>query len=471
MRALEGISKTARVALLIAGAIMFTFFAVQTCVAFGWCNASYEIALFGYLCVIAFMPPFFVVVAEILKAKSHAIKYNKYNKKLTSTLISQTHNELFYSGNLAEGAKTLTQETVETIEADRTSIWLYNEDKTSIVCQQLYIGAENSFYNGIELFERDFGPYFEALKINPIIIANDAESHVATSCFTEGYLRPLGIKSMLDVPIVYRGETIGVLCIESLSKRNWEDLEVEFAQLMASIYSFAYSVAETIEAGIETHTKNTYLEHAAKILRHDMHSGINTYIPRGISSLERRLPKETIEALKLEAPLKMLKEGLAHSQKVYKGVYEFTNLVKKDAVLERTESDLQRILLEYLSSTSYISQVKIDSLRIAPVNQALFCTAVDNLIRNGLKYNDSDSKVIHIYMQDGFMCIQDNGRGMTQEELEYLSKPYTRKEGQKERGTGLGLNICIAILGEHGFNVTAEKNSIGTLMKIDFKGQ
>jgi hypothetical protein len=32
--------------------------------------------------------------------------------------------------------------------------------------------------------------------------------------------------------------------------------------------------------------KNTYLEHAAKILRHDMHSGINVYIPRGIGALE-----------------------------------------------------------------------------------------------------------------------------------------------------------------------------------------
>ena len=39
----------------------------------------------------------------------------------------------------------------------------------------------------------------------------------------------------------------------------------------------------------EAKHKNTYLEHAAKILRHDMHSGINTYIPRGIRSLERRL--------------------------------------------------------------------------------------------------------------------------------------------------------------------------------------
>ena len=50
-----------------------------------------------------------------------------------------------------------------------------------------------------------------------------------------------------------------------------------------------------------------------------------------------------------------------------------------------------------------------------------------------------------------------------------LSKPYTRKPNQKESGSGLGLNICIAILQEHGFSVTCEKNDAGTLMKIKIK--
>jgi len=215
--------------------------------------------------------------------------------------------------------------------------------------------------------------------------------------------------------------------------------------------------------------KNTYLEHAAKIIRHDMHSGINTYIPRGVSSLERRLNSETISGLKLESPLKMIKEGLNHTQKVYKGVYEFTNLVKKDAKLSTEPSDLKQILIDYLSNTSYISQVRISDLPTINVNQSLFCTAVDNLIRNGLKYNDNDTKRVEIYMEEDLMIIQDNGRGMTQEEFEHLSQPYIRREGQMESGSGLGLNICVAILKEHGFELTCEKNETGTKMKIKIR--
>ena len=236
------------------------------------------------------------------------------------------------------------------------------------------------------------------------------------------------------------------------------------------VMKIAVDITDKVLQSQEIERKNTYLEHAAKILRHDMHSGINTYIPRGISSLERRLKPEDIQNLKIEAPLKMIKEGLIHTQKVYKGVYEFTNLVKKDAVLDKNECNLKNILDTYLTSTSYKSQILIKDLPTIEVNEALFCTAVDNLIRNGLKYNDSDSKMVTIFMEDNStLIVQDNGRGMTQEEFDHLSKPYTRKTNQKETGTGLGLNICVAILSEHGFKLSCEKNNIGTKMKIKIK--
>ena len=674
---------------------------------------SQLINIIEFSCFIIFLPFFSILVEEYVKKLKHNTNLTRYSKKLNEVLISQSHNPLFYQGDVKEGAKILTKEVTESINTDRCSIWLYNSDKTSIVCEQLYIKKENEWYNGIEMFKSDFTSYFEQLELNPIIVADNAETHIATSCFTEGYLIPLGIKSMLDVPIVYRGDIIGVVCIESKSPRNWIDLEVNFTQMLSTLYSFAYSIKESnilkenlqefekfvdtsvlmskadskgrityvnksfeevsgwsldevkgkdhnvvnsgrhkrdfwdnmyrvvvkekkiwneivtnksksgelywvdsyikgnfdengkflgytsirhdvtdvkkkeieirnrmnaintsnmviefdldgkvvfanhlfcekmgytekelkgkhhrifvskeyskspeykefwkllrsgeyftdeflrftkdkkqvwiqatynpifgsdgkvqrimkiavditdrINQSIEIEKKNTYLEHAAKILRHDMHSGINTYIPRGVSSLERRLSAEQMEDLKVSSPFKMIKDGLTHAQKVYKGVYEFTNLVKKDVVLNKTECDLKQILESYLGTTSYKSQVHIEELVTKDVNEALFCTAVDNLIRNGLKYNDSDTKFVNIFMEDATLIIQDNGRGITQQDFEHLSKPYTRKEGQKESGSGLGLNICVAILEEHGFEITCEKNEIGTKMKINLK--
>jgi len=297
MSALDGISLNAKISLVVAGIIMLTFFAVQTCIVFGLCEPTLFLAKFGWGCVVFFMPPFFKVVQEFLANKA------KIRKELGD--------------------------------------------------------------------------------------------------------------------------------------------------------------------------KNVYLKHAAKIIRHDMHSGINTYIPRGIKSLKRRLTDEQIKELKISAPLKLVEDGLHHARKVYSGVYEFTNLFKENAQMSKTECNIKEILEDYLKLTAYRNQVILDDNLPTGlmVNEALFCTAIDNLIRNGLKYNDSGTKWVKIYYEGSYhsgshICIEDNGRGLTMDEFIELSKPYVRKEGQKESGTGLGLNICLSILKEHGFSVWAEKQKQGTKIKI-----
>jgi len=244
---------------------------------------------------------------------------------------------------------------------------------------------------------------------------------------------------------------------------------------VVKILKLAQDNTEKFKAFEEIHNKNVYLEHAAKILRHDMHSGINTYIPRGLKSLRRRLGEDKIKQLKIQAPLKLISEGLTHTQEVYKGVFEFTNLVKDGAKLETEKIQLSDLLSGYLKRTSYYDKVKVEYLPKAEVNPSLFCTAVDNLIRNGLRYNDSDTKWVKISsgqtknsfgLYDNYIVIEDNGRGMTNEEFLEFSKPYVRKKGQTESGSGLGLNICTLILKEHGFSISCEKTEYGTKITI-----
>lgn len=541
------------------------------------------------MCIIFLIPIILYFVSDYTKKIKLVLKTEGYSTKLNETLITQSYNPLFYQGKVLEGGKVLTKQVTEVLNTDRCSIWLYSNDKSSIICQQLYVKEEEIWYVGGELKRKEYDSYFSHLEIDPIIIAHNAEKHEATSCFKETYLKPNNIKSILDVPIIYKGNVIGVFCIEDYNIRNWNVSEINFARLISSLYSFAYSIKETkivqddlnefenfvdysvlvsktdkygkityvnkkfeevsgwrldevlgkdhkivnsgrhgkdfwgqmydtiiikkeiwndivtnrnkkgelywvdsymkadfddngqlkgfrslrydvtnvIKQNIEIEKKNTYLEYAAKILRHDMHSGINTYIPRGVRSLERRLTHEQMDELKILAPFKLIKEGLDHTQKVYKGVYEFTDLVKKGSSLKVTNCDLKQILDNFLATTSYKSQVFIYNLGEHEVNESLFCTAIDNLIRNGLKYNDSNKKIITIKLEEDCIIVQDNGRGLTHEEFLLLSRPYTRKAGQKEVGTGLGLNITIAILHEHGFKVSCEKNEIGTKIKIN----
>jgi len=215
--------------------------------------------------------------------------------------------------------------------------------------------------------------------------------------------------------------------------------------------------------------KNSYLEHAARIIRHDMHSGINTYMPRGITSLEKRLTAEDIQRLKIEGALKMVKEGLNHTQKVYKSVYEFTNLVKQNVVLNKSVVNLKDLIWKYISPNSYSSQVEISDLGDMEVNETLFCNAVENLIKNGLSYNDSEVKKVKIYNEEEYLIVEDNGKGFSQKQLEKHLTKYSKKADVTGEEKGLGLNICVAILEEHGFKLSCEKIEGGTKMKIKIK--
>ena len=215
--------------------------------------------------------------------------------------------------------------------------------------------------------------------------------------------------------------------------------------------------------------KNSYLEHAARIIRHDMHSGINTYMPRGITSLEKRLTVEDIQRLKIEGALKMVKEGLNHTQKVYKSVYEFTNLVKQNVVLNKSVVNAKDLIWKYISPNSYSSQVEISGLGDMEVNETLFCNAVENLIKNGLSYNDSEVKKVKIYNEEEYLIVEDNGKGFSQKQLEKHLTKYSKKADVTGEEKGLGLNICVAILEEHGFKLSCEKIEGGTKMKIKIK--
>jgi len=259
------------------------------------------------------------------------------------------------------------------------------------------------------------------------------------------------------IPLTDEATLFGLACVLVAVPAGWTVL----SQIVGSQQS------ELVSTLLLLHQKNTYLEHAAKILRHDMHSGINTYIPRGVRSLERRLERHPDIASEIDAPLRLVKEGLEHTQKVYAGVTAFTNLVKHGATLNTEPCALQEALSRFLSTTTYSDQVDVGDLPVLDVNPPLFCTALDNLIRNGLRYNDSETKRVEVRMVGFHLAIIDNGRGMTPEDFTEYCKPYVRNEDQAESGSGLGLNICKAILHEHGFEMTCRRNDTeGTTILI-----
>jgi PAS domain S-box-containing protein len=129
--------------------------------------------------------------------------------------------------------QAVTEVVANTLGVDRASVWRRAEGGLELL--DLFERSAATHANGALLAERDFGPYFEALRTEEMIVAVDAHDHPATACFSPTYLTPLGIASMLDLPLRSFDGVRGVLCIETYEHRAWREDETRFGIEVANL--------------------------------------------------------------------------------------------------------------------------------------------------------------------------------------------------------------------------------------------
>ena len=193
--------------------------------------------------IIILMSVFLILISR----KNKAIKYNEAAELERLAKIERYQNALLEWSqvdyeNLDQAFNRATEISANTLDIARVSIWLYNDDYTSIQCHNLYI-QNVGHEKGFELFKKDFPNYFKAVESGKMIIVDHAQEDVRTNEFTEPYLIPNNIYSMLDAPIYYAGEVIGVVCHEYTNCiHNWTSQEQEFASAIASTASLSLEI-------------------------------------------------------------------------------------------------------------------------------------------------------------------------------------------------------------------------------------
>lgn len=145
--------------------------------------------------------------------------------------------------DFARALRTITSLSATTMGVARVSYWSIQEGGTALVCELFHDGKQGASDDGIRgtRLSADNAPaYFDALELKRPIVANDVLSHPATLGLVAGYLKPLQITSLLDVPVWVRGEVVGVICHEHIGPaREWSPEEVDFASSLASMVSLA----------------------------------------------------------------------------------------------------------------------------------------------------------------------------------------------------------------------------------------
>jgi len=140
------------------------------------------------------------------------------------------------------------------------------------------------------------------------------------------------------------------------------------------------------------------------------------------------------------------------------------NTVVKDAVSSNVGYGSQfGVKINYLPGLETL-EAQIDTDRITQV--------VTNLISNAVKFSANGSNVdvfVSRHGNDARVCVRDHGTGIPEE---FKSRIFGKFEqsatGKTKKGSsGLGLNICKAIVENHGGTIGFDSTSSGTTFYFD----
>lgn len=159
-------------------------------------------------------------------------------QSLNRILVQLARRQQFREANFEEILQDILCTSARSLKVERVSLWFYSGDRQHIECVYLFQQSAQGFTAGTTLTASDYPCYFAALQEERTITAHEAWFDPRTQEFRQSYLEPLGITSLLDVPIWAEGVMIGILCHEHIGPpRQWTVAEEQFAASLADLVS------------------------------------------------------------------------------------------------------------------------------------------------------------------------------------------------------------------------------------------
>ena len=419
--------------------------------------------------------------------------------RLEGFMLRVSQSPLIDAGRQDEAIRLVLDTVCEGLRIARAGVWFFDASGAGVRCELLIDRANHTESEDTVLTDKAYPRYFAALHGERAIAAHDARSDPATSEFRDGYLVPLGVTSMLDVPIRHHGRMIGIICAEHTGPtRQWTTDEVTFAGGLADLVGRAINARAHQQAREELAALNEALEArvvarpaelaaALDTLRQTQDDLIQSEKLASLGSMVAGVAHElntpignavTVSSTLAEraAELRSLLESpsIRRSELVQglTGVVEMAGLVDRsvnraaaliasfkqvamDQVSERRRSfDLREVVEENLAAlrpSLRHKQVTIHNHVPAglqcdsfpgPLGQVL-TNLVQNAVLHGFAARDEGDIEVRA-KSDGRMVefvVADNGEGMDTATAVRVFEPFfTTKLGKG--GSGLGLAIC-----------------------------
>ena len=169
----------------------------------------------------------------VFRDVSERYETRRRRERQQDALIDLSTDPAVVDGDFETACRRITERAADVLDVERTSVWLFDDDRETLACRDLYRRTPDVHESGSTLDAEEFPAYFRALESHRAIDAEDVYADDRTRELTP-YFEANDIRSLLDGTVRADGAVVGVLCCESVGEsRAWADDEVRFAAELA----------------------------------------------------------------------------------------------------------------------------------------------------------------------------------------------------------------------------------------------
>ena len=304
----------------------------------------------------------------------------------------------------------------------------------------------------------------------PILIPEVTDDVLLAHCDDEEHMelvRAIGTRSAVVVPLVARGQTLGVLSMGSAMPGRYGPADLELAQEVARRAASAVDKARLYR---EVQRADQRKSEFIAVLSHELRNPLAP-IRMGLQVLRRSLPNEPIAARAWE----IMERQTEHLTHLVDDLLDVTRISRGKIELQRARVDLGEVVRS--TCDDYHSLFERGPLKLAlelppgPIwvdaDATRLSQVVGNLLHNAAKFTSAGGSVVVGVAAGGGraeISVRDTGVGMEPGDLDRMFEPFAQAEqglARTQGGLGLGLALAKGLVELHGGSIHARSEGPG----------
>jgi signal transduction histidine kinase len=397
------------------------------------------------------------------------------------------------AGDLIAAVPRITETAARFVNCARVSVWLMSEDGTELVLLDLFEQEGKRHSSDLSLQCSRYPRYFHALRHQRLIAANNARTDPRTREFTEAYLTPLNIHSMLDATIRVQGLPTGVICFEEVGEqRIWKAESIHFAGEVADQISQLLLHQDRQRVLVEKEALRNQLFQAQKLeavgrlagaIAHDFNNLLNVISgcsdllisdivsdPAERASILQDISDTAKRATELTRQLLIFSSGGSSEVKIINvasvvaDMYRLMQRLLTPAITLKVKQDNENLLI--LGSVNQLEQV-ISNL-IVNAKDAMPDGGSVSITTKQTSFVDSFETLTGTATAGVYVAIHvsDSGSGIQPKLINEIFQPFFSTK-RSLGGTGLGLSTVYGIVSQWKGHILVRSHvGVGTTFEI-----